>query len=119
MRTLVSAFTGGGNEPPAFEKFDVNLECAVCGSMTFDSGFSDCWHCDWPLAIDTPADAFGHEALVKFPAHLGGNREMKRVGPLSRLRSAAKSAGGKILAVRWYSPERWLRAFGNPEERGL
>lgn len=117
--SLVNSLTGRGPQAPEIKKFDVQVECKVCGCITLDSGMPDCWGCHWPLSDVGSADAFGHEALVRFPQHLGGDKPMKRVGPLSRLRSVAKSKGGKVIAVRSLTRKQWIDAYGNPEERGL
>lgn len=119
--SLVNAFAGNvRKELPEFKKFDVTLECKVCGCITLDSGIDVCWSCHWPLSDAGDPKAFGHEALVRFPRDFHKlDIEMKRVGPASKVRAAAKAKGGTVLAVRPLNRRQWINAYGNPEERGL
>lgn len=116
MKTLAELFTGKA-AAVEFRLYDCEVTCAVCSSICFDSDICDCPRCGWPLKPEAKSDAFGFEGIC---AEKGGSHvELRRVGSLSRLRTAAKAKGLALLSFRSIDEQQWIQAFGNPAEKGL
>ena len=116
MKTLADIFTGKAAKPE-FRLYDVQIECAVCFSICFDSDVTECRECGWPLRPDAQKDAFGFEGVCRNAD--GQLVELHRVGGIARLRSAAKQKALTLLSFRAFDEKRWIQAFGNPAEKGL
>ena len=94
------------------------IECQACGKFSFEFDPQDkCKYCHWPLTRTLDFDsAYGFEVMVEIAVNYPKTKKVERhfKGNETRARNQAKRVRNfvRVLAVRPYSEERYIAAFG-------
>ena len=95
------------------------IECAVCHRLEFSETVKNCANCHWPLRpVELDEPAFGYELAIEIRVSYWETKVIEKHfqtpdEKMARRRAKRTPHFSRVLAIRPYSEENYLRAFGD------